>query len=274
MEQEKKKNKIWTKIFSGSGWVLFTMFVWELMEEGLENLIAYALSSAIAIFAAKALSTLAIISATQLAKVSIKRFLMPFIKTLTYKEGKDKMNFLKKIFSFINANKLTLLSVIVGGSASFVGTYYLVLTYLIVPMWAVYAIASAVAIFLGGLSIYIGGDTIASYSKKISVSRLSSDDKIKVNNVIDTIVNAAAKAKEELKKKEAEEKIRLAEQAKFEAEKKRALEFAAKKEAEEKAKAEREAEIAHLLALAEQVKAEEEAKKKAETATPETLETK
>ena len=110
----KVKQPLIKKLFSGSGWALFTMFVWELVEEGLENLIAFALSSALAVFITKALSTLAIITATQGIKVFLKRYLFPFIKTLTFKEGNDKMEKLKKFFSWLNANKCTLLGVGTG----------------------------------------------------------------------------------------------------------------------------------------------------------------
>lgn len=104
-----KKQTIFNKLFSGSGWALFTMFVWEMVEEALENLIAFALSSAVAIFITKALSTLAIITATQGIKVSIKRFLVPFFREITYKEGHDKMSKVKQFFTWIWCNKKTLL---------------------------------------------------------------------------------------------------------------------------------------------------------------------
>lgn len=104
-----KKQTIFSKLFSGSGWALFTMFVWEMVEEALENLIAYALSSAIAVFITKALSTLAIITATQGIKVSLKRFLVPFFREITYKEGHDKMSKVKQFFTWIWCNKKTLL---------------------------------------------------------------------------------------------------------------------------------------------------------------------
>lgn len=104
-----KKQTIFNKLFSGSGWALFTMFVWEMVEEALENLIAYALSSAVAIFITKALSTLAIITATQGIKVSIKRFLVPFFREITYKEGHDKMSKVKQFFTWLWCNKKTLL---------------------------------------------------------------------------------------------------------------------------------------------------------------------
>lgn len=111
---QKKEQTLRSKLFSGGGWALFTMFVWELVEEGLENLIAMALSSAVALFITKALSTLAIITATQGIKVTIKRFLVPFIKELTYKEGDDKMKKLRQFFSWLNANKCTIGGIAIG----------------------------------------------------------------------------------------------------------------------------------------------------------------
>lgn len=99
---------------STGGWAVFSMFVWELVEEGLESLIAYALSSAVAIFVTKALSTLAIITATQGVKVGIKRFLLPYFKQMIYKEGNDKVKKVKEFFSWLNANKCTVGGVAVG----------------------------------------------------------------------------------------------------------------------------------------------------------------
>lgn len=99
---------------STGGWAVFSMFVWELVEEGLESLIAYALSSAVAIFVTKALSTLAIITATQGIKVGIKRFLLPYFKQMIYKEGNDKVKKVKEFFSWLNANKCTVGGVTVG----------------------------------------------------------------------------------------------------------------------------------------------------------------
>ena len=106
---QKPKQHFWSKIFSGTYLALFTMFVWEMVEEALEGLIAYALSSVVAIFVTKVLSTFAIVSATQGIKVTIKRFLVPFFKQLTYREGHDKMSKVKKFFTWLWCNKKTLL---------------------------------------------------------------------------------------------------------------------------------------------------------------------
>ena len=104
----------WRKLFSSSGWAFFVMFVWELVEEVLENLIALGVSSVVAVFVAKALSTLAIITATTGIKSAIKKFLFPFFKKLFYKEGNDKMEKLKKFWSWLVANKCTLLGIGTG----------------------------------------------------------------------------------------------------------------------------------------------------------------
>ena len=121
IDNEQKKDTLIQKLLSGSGWAIFTMFVWEMIEEGLENLIAYTLSSAVALFATKVLSTLAIITATQGIKVSLKRFFTPLFKTLLYKEGNDKMSKLKQIFSWIWANKCTLGGVGLGALLTITG---------------------------------------------------------------------------------------------------------------------------------------------------------
>lgn len=103
-----KKRTIKNRLFSGSGWAIFTMFVWETVEKVLENLIILTLSSAMALFIAKMLSTLAVITVTQGTKITIQRFIQPLMQELTYKEGKDKVTKFKKFVSWVNANKCTI----------------------------------------------------------------------------------------------------------------------------------------------------------------------
>jgi hypothetical protein len=110
--KHRTKKPITQILFSGSWWALFTMFVWELVEESLESLIAFCVSEVFAIFLVKALSALAIIGMTQGIKVCIKRFLVPIVKTLTYKEGHDKMNKFKKFFTWVWCNKKTLVATV------------------------------------------------------------------------------------------------------------------------------------------------------------------
>lgn len=110
-----KAKTFWGKLFSSSGWAFFVVCVWEFVEECLENLLALALSSASAVFVAKALSTLAIVTTTKVGiKKVTQRFLFPFFKKLFYKKGNDKMEKLKKFWSWIVANKCTLLGIGTG----------------------------------------------------------------------------------------------------------------------------------------------------------------
>lgn len=78
----------------------------ELVEEILEDLISIGISSLLI----KGVSTLFVVSLTQGTKVLIKRI----VKRITYKEGNDKMEKIKKIFSWLNANKCTLLGIGTG----------------------------------------------------------------------------------------------------------------------------------------------------------------
>ena len=112
--QTKVKQPLYKRLLNSGAWSLFSVFVWELIEEGLEELIAYTITNALAIFVTKAISTLAIISATQGIKLLLKRTLKPIIKTLTYKEGNDKMSKIKSFFSWIWANKKSLLGIVSG----------------------------------------------------------------------------------------------------------------------------------------------------------------
>jgi len=195
--QEIKNKKFYKTIINSGLWTVFIMFVWELVEEGLENLLAYALSSAIAIFATKVLSTLVIITATQGIKVAIKTFLFPIVKKLTYKKGGDKIMWFKNIFKFLWANKFTILEMLIGGVAGYFGAYYLTITYLVVPVWAIYTISGGVASVTAVLAIHLGGETIANYAKRIAVAKLPKEQQETINKAIDNAVSLVALAKEE-----------------------------------------------------------------------------
>ena len=108
MGSKEKQGGVKSRLVKSGVFALFTVFTWELLEEGLENLLAYAISSAFAVFITKALSTLAIVTATQGLKVMIKKFLVPIIKKIIYKDGKDKMEKIKKVFNLIKANKCSI----------------------------------------------------------------------------------------------------------------------------------------------------------------------
>jgi hypothetical protein len=227
------------KLFSGSWWALFTMFVWELVEEGLETLIAFCVSEVVALFVVKALSTLAIIGATQGIKVCIKRFLVPLIKTLTYKEGFDKMSKIKKFFTWIWCNKKTLVgtvsTAVVGLSATDVIPAsqlpeLLVCGFNITPI--VYYACLAILSLLGVFGV--GIESVPSFFAR--------KDLIKNEKEAKAILKEA--------KKELANAEKLANQTQAEQEKAKA-----KAEAEQKAKAEKAKADAEHRAKVEQAKA-------------------
>lgn len=82
----------------------------ELVEEMLEELIAWGISNFITWAVTKALSAIIVVSLTQATKIVIKKI----IKRITYKEGNDKVNKLKTFFKWIWANKCTLGGVATG----------------------------------------------------------------------------------------------------------------------------------------------------------------
>ena len=106
------------KLFTSGGWTLFVVFVWEMVEEILEEAIAYGIT---AIFA-KALSTLVVIGITQLTKKGLIVSFKPIVKSFTYKEGNDKMTKLRKFFSWIWSNKKSLTGIASGAVMTLSGT--------------------------------------------------------------------------------------------------------------------------------------------------------
>lgn len=183
---------LFKKLFKGSGWALFTMFVWELLEEALENIIAYALSSAVAIFVTKALSTLAIITATQGLKVCIKRFLFPFFKKLTYKDGNDKMKFLKNYFIRAWNNKIT--GTLAGlGFAGIV--YFQTIINFGIYVWA--AVPVAFVLFYN-IGIFFGGEKLNQIIDRLKDATLKKEEKAKLKAIENKVKELAEKQKQAL----------------------------------------------------------------------------
>ena len=208
-------------------------FVWELLEEVLENAIAYCITTAIIALATK---TFAVVVTTQLIKAGGKKFLFPIIKKLTYKEGNDKMNKLKQFITWIFCNKKTLL-----GTAS----------------TAVITLSGTGVIDVNGLApLYVCGANITPflYYGFLAVFALLGVFGKGIEDIktffarVDLIKDAKEKeslTKEAKKEIKAEEK--LANQTQAQQEKK-----LAKEEAEKKAKAEKEkAEAEHKAKVAE-----------------------
>lgn len=78
----------------------------ELVEEGLEELIAFEISNLVS----TALSAVIVVGVTQTVKILIKKI----VKFITYKEGNDKVEKLKSFFKWIWANKCTLGGIATG----------------------------------------------------------------------------------------------------------------------------------------------------------------
>lgn len=210
--------------FKGSGWALFTMFVWELVEEGLENLIALAISSACAFFILKAISTLGIVLTTQGIKVLIKSCLFPYIRTLTYKEGNDKVKALRNYWTKVWGNKITGTSAGIG----FAGiSYFQTLIPFAHHCWWI-ALIVFVAFFNFG--VFFGGETLSQIQERLANATLKKEE--------NEILKEAKKKLAQLAKQETQS----------EAERQKA-------EAEARAKAERDAKVnqAMIKLRAEQV---------------------
>lgn len=180
-----KQTSIWKKLISGSGWSLFTMFVWELIEEGIENLIALAISSVFAMFLVKALSTLAIVFATQGTKIIIKKLVMvlvPIVKKFTYKEGNDKMKLLKNYWTMVWGNKITGTFAGAGfGCISYLQTYWNFATH---NWW----VALIVFVIFYNLAILFGGETL----KQILVRVEEKTNNKKIKQALKKVAKAQA----------------------------------------------------------------------------------
>ena len=83
----------------------------ELVEELLEELIAWGITNCLTWVITRALSAIIVVSLTQAVKIVIKKI----IKSITYKEGNDKVSKLKEFFKWIWANKCTIGGVALGG---------------------------------------------------------------------------------------------------------------------------------------------------------------
>lgn len=83
----------------------------EVVEEMLEELIAWGVSNVLTFVITKFFSAILVFFGTQLIKSVIKRI----IKKITYKEGNDKVEKLKSVFKWLYANKCTLGGIVLGG---------------------------------------------------------------------------------------------------------------------------------------------------------------
>ena len=230
--------------FHKSGWAVFSVFVWEMVEELLEEAIAYFVSSVFALFIVKTLSTLAIVATTIGLKSLLKRLFKPIIKTLTYKEGNDKMTKIKKFFTWIFANKKTLIGTLSASVMTLSGTGVIDVSAL--PDLTIKGFNITPVLYYGVLAVLAllgvfgkGFEKIEEFFARMKVVKAEKEQ------------NAIVKQAE----KEIKAEQKLANQTQAEQDKQKA-----KEEADKKAKAEKEKADAEYRAKVEKAKAELKAK--------------
>ena len=132
-----------------------TILIYNTFEEILEELIAFGLTKVTGVI----LSTGLAIGVTQGAELCIKKVW----KAFSYKEGNDKMNFIKKIGHYISnvvkfawGNKLTAMMISIGAYAGYIAYYAAYFPY----VWANILLAILVGGFVAIFSIVRGGETL------------------------------------------------------------------------------------------------------------------
>lgn len=145
-----------------------TILIYNSLEEILEELIAFGLTKVTGVI----LSTGLAISVTQGAELGIKKVW----KAFSYKEGNDKMNFLKKIGKYILntvkfawGNKLTATMVALGAYAGYLAYYAAYFPY----VWANILLAAVVSVFVAIFSVRYGGETLKQILERWAAKRLT-----------------------------------------------------------------------------------------------------
>lgn len=233
-----KKQSHWSKFWKGSGITGLTVLVWEILEELLENVIAIGIS---AIF-----STALLLVATQGIKLGIKKLikvLSPIIKQYTYKEGNDKMSKVRKFFTWILANKKTLIGTIgalVTSITTAYATYGGYIDFLPTLNIGGFDLTAVVVGLICFVLVELGVTGKGFETIKAFTDRKKAEDAEKAQKAI---------VKEAQKELKAEQKLANQTQAQKEKDE-------AKKQAEQKAKAEKEKAEAEHRAKIDQAKAE------------------
>lgn len=231
-----KKEPLWKRIFKISGLPVLTVFIWEMMEELLEEAIAFGITS----FITKALSTLLVIGITQAVKKALIKIFKPIIKSFTYKEGNDKMTKIKKFFSWIWSNKKSLTGIASGAVMTLSGTGVIDVNAL--PELAVGGFNITPVLFYGVLLILA---LVGVFGKGFE----------SIKEYADRIVKEKAEKQAKADRKEAEAELKaeekLANQTQAQQEKAQA-----KAQAEAQAKAEKEKAEADHKAKIDKIKAE------------------
>jgi len=211
----------WMKVIGGSGWAFLTLYIWEMMEEVLENAIAYMITNTFAILITRAVSTFAVVAATQGLKTLIKKILSPIVKKITYKEGNDKMKFFKKFWEFLKANKFSLIGTASAVTATLSGSGLIAVEALPELLIGSFNLTPVLYYFvLGALSILgvskKGWETISTYLTRVAEEKAIKAEKALVKEAQKEI---ADEKKAEMKLvKEAKKEVKKEEKAKAKAE--------------------------------------------------------
>jgi len=142
------------------------LFAWEMFEELIEEGIAFGITTLIA----KTISIVFVVTFTQGLKVAIKRL----IKTLTYKEGNDKMKLLKNYFTIMWGNKITgTMSGILGA-----GLVYFQAT---LPQYAgIIWIAAIAFVVCYNIAAFTGGEYFYQILDRIAKANLKKEEYAKI----------------------------------------------------------------------------------------------
>lgn len=185
-----------SRFFEGTAFTFLTLFIWELLEEALEELIATGITTLLT----KAISTIFVVSLTQAVKVVIKRL----IKAMTYKEGDDKMKVIKNIFTFLWGNKLT--TGLVGLSA-YAGYLTFEMTFFTL-MWANVALAIVIGFMFSIVAVRVGGENLKQIIERLTDKKLTKEQKNEAKRKAKEIEEKAKKVEEIYLKLQEEEKIK------------------------------------------------------------------
>lgn len=211
----------WMKVIGGSGWAFLTLYIWEMLEEVLENAIAYMITNTFAILITRAVSTFAVVAATQGLKTLLKKLLAPIVKKITYKEGNDKMKFFKKFWEFLKANKFSLIGTASAVTTALSGSGVIAVEALPELLIGSFNLTPVLYYFaLGALSIVgvskKGWETISTYLTRVAEEKAVKAEKSLVKEAQKEI---ADEKKAEMKLvKEAKKEVKKEEKAKAKAE--------------------------------------------------------
>jgi hypothetical protein len=172
-----KIKETFTKIAKWFTTIFLVGFAWEVVEELLEDCIAYLITSMVARFVVKAISTAGVFGITQGAKTLIKKMIFPFIKTLTYKEGNDKMNIVKKYLTMIWGNKFT--GLFAGVGFGLVSYYQTAVAFATGCWW----IALIVGLVFFHIAVFVGGETFKQIIARITETTKNKELKAQLKKV-------------------------------------------------------------------------------------------